>query len=173
MSIGEILSNKTLKPKGKVEALCQNIINKKLSINDLMLYAETAKDNEKGTCIEALEFASEINAKIINKKCFDFVVNYLADKAPRVKWECAKIIGNTARLFKNDLDNAINNLLENTNYEGIVVRWSVAFALVEILKLKTEYNKKLLPKIAKVCEKETKPNIKKMYLDALENFGSL
>ena len=168
MSIGEILSNKTLKPKGKVEALCQNIINKKLSINDLMLYAETAKDNEKGTCIEALEFASEINAKIINKKCFDFVVINLASKAPRVKWECAKIIANTAYLFKKDLDNAINNLLENANYDGTVVRWSAAYALIEIIKMKTEYNKKLLPKIAKICEKETKPNIKKMYMEALE-----
>jgi len=168
MNINEILSDKTLKPKAKVEALSQNIIAKKISINDLMQFAETAKDNEKGACIEALEFTSRTDIKMINKKCFDFAVNYLGDKAPRVKWECAKIIGNTAHLFRNDLDKAINNLLINAGYEGTVVRWSAAFALTEILKLKTEYNKKLLPKIAKVYEKETKPNIRKMYLDALK-----
>jgi len=168
MSISDILLNKTLKPKEKVESLSQTIIDKKISINDLMLYAETAKDSEKGTCIEALEFVSRINPKMINKKCFEFVVNHLPDKAPRVKWECAKIIGNIAPLFKNNLESAINNLLENANHEGTVVRWSAAFALAEIIKLKTEHNKKLLPKIPKICEKEIKPNIKKMYLDALK-----
>jgi len=107
MDIKEILSDKTLKPKEKIEKLCQNIIDKKLSVKDLMSFAKIAKDAEKGTCVEALEFASEKNPEIINKKCFEFVVEYLTDKAPRVKWECAKIIGNIAHLYKNDLDNAI------------------------------------------------------------------
>jgi len=168
MDIKEILSNKSIKPKEKIEILCQNIMDKNISINNLLVYAEMAKDAEKGTCVEALEFASRINPKIINKKCFEFVVKYLLDKAPRVKWECAKIIGNTAYLFKNDLENAINNLLKNATYDGTVVRWSAAFALVEIIKLETEYNKKLLPKINKICEKEEKPNIKKMYMDIIK-----
>ena len=136
-----------------------------------MIFADTAKDSDKGTCIEAMEFASRIDPKMINKKCFKFIVDHLADKAPRVKWECAKVIGNTAHLFKADLNNAIKHLLENAIYDGTVVRWSAAFALVEIIKLETEYNKILLLKINKICEKEEKINIKKMYLDIINKLN--
>jgi len=168
MEIIEILSNKALKPKQKIEKLCQDIIDKTISTKELINYARTAKDSEKGTCIEALEFASVKNPKIINKNCFEFVVEHLSDKAPRVKWECAKIIGNTAHLFKMDLNNAIKKLLENAIYDGTVVRWSAAFAFVEILKLETENNKKLIPKIKELIAKEEKPNIKKMYMDGIK-----
>ena len=168
MEIKEILINKTLKPKAKVEKLSQNIIDNKITVNEIMSYAETAKDAEKGTCIEALEFASEKNPEIINKKCFEFIVKYLLDKAPRVKWECAKIIRNTANIYKKNLDIAIENLLKNAAYDGTVVRWSAAFALVEIIKLETEHNKKLLSKINKICEKEKKANIKKMYMEIIK-----
>ena len=171
MDIKEILSNKTLKPKAKIEELSQGIIDKKLTVNDLMSFAKTAKDAEKGTCVEALEFASSKNPKLINKKCFEFVIEHLSDKAPRVKWESAKIIGNTAHLFKTDLNNAIKHLLENAVYDGTVVRWSAAFALVEIIKLETEHNKTLLSKINKLYEKEEKPNIKKMYLDIIKKLN--
>lgn len=171
MDINEIFTNKTLKPKEKIEKLSQNIVNKKISVNDLLIFANAAKDTEKGTCVEALEYVSKDNPKIINKKCFEFVVNNLAAKAPRIKWECARVIGNTAQLFKNELDDAIKHLLENTNYDGTVVRWSAAFALGEIIKLKTEYNKKLLPKINEVCKKEEKNSIKKIYLDALKKIA--
>ena len=167
MEIKKILSDKKLKPKTKVEKLGQDILDRKITINDLMVFAEIAKDAEKGTCVEALEFASGKNPKIITQKGFEFIAKHLADKAPRVKWECARVIGNTAHIFKNDLDIAIKNLLENAIYDGTVVRWSAAYALVEIIKLETEHNKKILPKIREICSKEEKPNIKKMYMDAM------
>jgi hypothetical protein len=44
----------------------------------------------------------------------------------------------------------------------------VALALVEIIKLGTEHNKKLLPKIEEICKKEEKSNIKKMYMDIIK-----
>jgi HEAT repeat protein len=168
MEIDELFANKAIKQKEKTEILSQNIIEKNIVINDLLVFAETAKDPEKGTCIEALEYASEKEPKIINKKCFEFVIKNLTAKAPRIKWESAKVIGNTAHLFKNELENAIKNLLENTTHEGTVVRWSAAFALGEILKLKTEYNKELLPKIHEICEKEEKNSIRKIYLEAIK-----
>ena len=168
MDINEIFSDKALKQKEKTEKISQNIIDEKISVNELLSFANIAKDAEKGTCVEALEYASGKDPKIVNKKCFEFLVKNLTSKAPRIKWECAKVIGNTVHMFKNELDEAIKNLLENTNYEGTVVRWSTAFALGEIIKLKTEYNKDLIPKINKICETEEKNSIKKMYMDALK-----
>jgi hypothetical protein len=168
MEINEIFSDKTISQKEKVEILSKNILDKKLSVDELLIFADTAKDPEKGTCIEALEYASGKEPKIINTKCFEFVIKNLTAKAPRIKWESAKVIGNTAHLFKNELENAIKNLLENTTHEGTVVRWSAAFALGEILKLKTVYNKELLPKIHEICGKEEKNSIRKIYLDAIK-----
>jgi len=168
MKINEIFADKTLRQKEKTEKLSQNIIDKKININELLLFADTAKDVEKGTCIEALEHASGRDPKIVNKKCFEFIVNNLTAKAPRIKWECAKVVGNVAYLYKNELNNAIKNLLENTTHDGAVVRWSAAFAIGEIVKLKTEQNKKLLPKISEIIEKEEKNSIKKIYMEAIK-----
>jgi hypothetical protein len=95
----------------------------------------------------------------------------LTAKAPRIKWESAKVIGNTANLFITKLDTPIKNLLVNTEHEGTVVRWSAAFALGEILKLKTKHNKQLLPAIEAICKREEKNSIKKIYLDAMKKIA--
>lgn len=97
-----------------------------------------------------------------------YVTEALKDDEPRVKWESAKVIGNIAKLYPNQLDKAINNLLPNAEKTGTVVRWATAYALAEILKLKTENNKKLLPKIETLCEKEDDNGVKKKYLDAIK-----
>ena len=98
----------------------------------------------------------------------EFVVSTLKDDEPRVKWESAKVIGNIAKLFPDNLSNAIRNLLKNTNSDGTVVRWATALALGEILKLKTEHNKTLLKKIEKLSENEENNGVKNKYLNALK-----
>jgi HEAT repeat protein len=100
--------------------------------------------------------------------CFQFVTQALIAKAPRVKWESARVIGNTAHLFPDKLDEAIKNLLVNSKHEGTVVRWSAAFALGEILKLKTKHNASLLSAIEAICNSDEKSSIKKIYLDAMK-----
>ena len=112
-------------------------------MGELIALAEKSKDPDKATCIEALEFASRKNPAIADKQCFLYVSKCLTEKAPRIKWESAKVTGNTAHLFTTKLDEAIKNLLVNTEHDGTVVRWSAAFALGEILKLKTKHNKLL------------------------------
>jgi len=51
------------------------------------------------------------------------------------------------------------------------VRWSAAFALGEIVKLKTRYNKTLVPAIEAICNSEEKNSIKKIYLDAVKKLN--
>lgn len=171
MDIAVLLNDKTIKPKEKTEVLSKQLLDGTLSADQLTAFAETAKDSPKATCIEALEFASKQNAKLVNKKTFVFVSKTLTAKAPRVKWESAKVIGNTAGLFPTDLDEAIKNLLDNSEHEGTVVRWSAAFALGEILKLKTKHNKDLVPAVEAICKREEKNSIKKIYLDALKKMN--
>lgn len=171
IDLQKLLTDKTLKPKPKTETLCQFLIDKKLSITELIEFAEPAKDPIKATCIEALEFITQKQPELLDKTAFAFVTNALTAKAPRIKWECAKVIGNTAHIHSLYLDEAIKLLLLNTKHEGTVVRWSAAFALTQILKLKTHHNTYLLNELTQICELEEKDSIKKIYLKGFKELG--
>ncbi len=115
-----------------------------------------------------MEFATRQKPDIADEKCLKYVSKKLTDQAPRVKWESAKVIGNIAHLYPTKLNTAVGNLLINSEYSGTVVRWAAAFALSEILKLKTKHNKDLLPAIEAISKREQDNAIKKKYLDALK-----
>ena len=168
MNIDGLLKDKVIKTKEKTETLAALLLEGKLKTDEWLSYSQRAKDPAKATCIEAMEFASKQKPSIINQKCFDFVCASLADKAPRIKWESARVIGNVAKLFPSKLEVAVTNLLNNTEHPGTVVRWSAAGALGEILLLKTKLNKDLLPAIEAICEREEKNSIKKIYAKSIK-----
>jgi len=168
MTLEQIFQDKSIKAKGKVATIGEWLTNNELPIDELLAYAERQKATDKATCIEAIEFATKKTPEIADENLLDYVTKALQDDEPRVKWESAKVIGNVANLFPNQLDKSINHLLLNAENKGTVVRWATAYALSEILKLKTENNKKLLPKIEILCEKETDNGVKKKYIDALK-----
>ena len=168
MTIDELLKDKAIKPKEKTEAISKWILDKSLPVDELIAFADKQKDPSKATCIEAMEYATKQSPNIAHETVLTFVTNTLTAKAPRIKWESAKVIGNIAHLFPTKLEKSINNQLTNTEHEGTVVRWSAAFALGEILKLKTKYNKDLFPAIEAICVKEEKNSIKKIFLDAIK-----
>lgn len=171
MTIEELFNDKTSKPKEKVEILSNWVLDRTLPVDELIAFAERSKDPVKASCIEALEFATKQNPSFAGEEMLDFVTKTLTEKAPRIKWESAKVVGNVAHLFSDNLENAIGHLLENASHEGTVVRWSSAFALGEILKLKTGYNSDLLPKVEVIIEKEEKNSIRKIYLDAIKKMN--
>ena len=171
MELKELLANKEIKTKEKTETISSLLLEKKVSLSDLLRFAQEEKDPNKATCIEAIEFATKIQANIMTTEAFAFVCVNLAAKAPRIKWESAKVIGNTAHLFPKDLVEAIKNLLINSEHEGTVVRWSAAFALGEILKLKTSHNSDLVPACEAICQREEKNSIQKIYLAAIKKIS--
>jgi HEAT repeat protein len=171
MTIDELLKDKGLGAKERTETLSTWLLTHKINVGELISYAKDAKDSPKATCIEALEFATLQKPSLANKDVLEFVTQSLTEKAPRVKWESAKVIGNIAHLFPTKLDKAMDNLLLNSKHEGTVVRWSAAFALGEILKLKTNLNKKLLPAVESIVKWEMKNSIKKIYLKAIKQIS--
>jgi len=173
MTIEELFEDKTKKAKEKVKTIAKWLLDGSLSTGELLAFAEKAKVPEKATCIEAIESATRQNAKIADKSVFDYVTKALSDSAPRIKWESAKVIGNIVHLFPTRLDTVISNLLANSENDGTVVRWAVAFALGEILKLNTKHNKDLLPAIEIICSREQDNGVKKKYLDAIKKVKNL
>lgn len=167
MNIGELLADKSKKPKEKTELLSKALTNREISISQVLAFATAAKDPAKATCIEAMEYATAVDPGVIDVASFRFVTDALTSKAPRVKWESAKVIGNTARLFPAELDKAVAGLLANAEDEGTVVRWSAAFALGEIVQLRGPRNKDLVPAMEAIAAREEKNSIKKIYLAAL------
>jgi HEAT repeat protein len=171
MDIQTIINDKQLKAKAKTEAIGQLLLNGKLDMSELINVAQAAKDPDKATCIEALEFATKAQPALATPACLDFVATALTEKAPRVKWESAKVIGHIAHLYPTRLDTAIKHLLINTEHTGTVVRWSAAFALGEIMQLKTKHNKTLVPALEAICLREEQNSVKKMYLAALKKIA--
>lgn len=167
----KILSASDLKPKEKTEALSNWLLKNPKKLGELIAFASGAKDPVKATCIEAIEFATKANPAIATEECLEFMSENLLAKAPRVKWESAKVIGNIAHLFPTRLNAAIKNLLVNAEHERTVVRWSTAFALGEIIKLKTSKNKYLIPAIEAIVKREEKNSIKKIYAAVLKKIG--
>lgn len=168
MNIEVLLSDKTLKPKEKTETISRWLLEGALAMDELTSIAEKQKDPAKATCIEAIEFATKQQPGLADESILRFVTGTLSAKAPRIKWESAKVIGNIAHLFPGELEKPAIQLLVNAEHEGTVVRWSAAYALGEILKTKTLLSKKLFPQLEQICEKEEKNSIKKIYLAAFK-----
>ncbi len=163
-----IVQNKSIKTKEKVVLLSGLLLDKKITIEELVEKAKSQKDVNKATLIEAMEYASKTNPELINDKAFAFAVQSLKEDAPRVKWEAARVISNTANLFPKQLNKAVVNLLDNTEHSGTVVRWSAATALSKIILLNTPLNKELIPTAAAIIQREEDNAVKKIYQQALK-----
>lgn len=168
MTLEQIFEDKTIKAKAKVATIGEWLMNNELPIEELLVFAEKQKSTQKAICIESIEYATKKTPQLVTEECLNYVTSALKDEEAKVKWESARVIGNIASLFPNRLEKSIPSLLKNATHEGTVVRWASAFALAEILKLKTSVNSKLLPEIEQLCEKEEDNGVKKKYLDALK-----
>ena len=167
--INAVLSDKQLRTKAKAEAISKMLEAGRFSLGDLLVVAKASKDSEKGTCLEAIEFATKSKPELASLDCLTFVSETLLDRAPRVRWESARVIGNIAHLYPGKLGKAIANLLNNSESPGTVVRWSAAFALGQIVKLRTRYNRDLIPAVEGIIRREPDNAIKKIYQAALKD----
>ena len=166
----EIFDNKTLKPSEKTKAVLKLVGDKKIKVGELLNFAKGSKDPVQATCIEAIEFATQKSPEVLDAAGFNFIIDCLSEKAPRLKWESAKVIANTCHLFSSKLDKAIAGLLENSDHEGTVVRWSAATALSKIIVLKTKHQKDLVKTCKAIMEREEKNSIRKIYGEGIKRF---
>ena len=168
MDIADLVSSKLFKSKQKALAISNGLLEKEISANELLEFARSANDVALGICLEAMEFATVKKTTACNLAFFQFASEMLGSTTSRIKWEAARVIGNTAHLFPAHLNKAIKHLLANSEHESTVVRWSAAYALGEILKNGSKHNKALENALESVLIKEEKNSIRKIYLAALK-----
>jgi len=143
--------------------LSNGLSSNEVSIDELIEFA----DKSKAICIEALEHITKQNPVIANENTLNFITKTLTEESPQVKWESTRVIGNIIYLFSNKLGKTIKDLRVNAENPGTVVRWSTAFSLGEIYKLKMHYNENIRPVIESLIEKEEKNSVRKIYISAL------
>ena len=165
-----LFANKEMKPKERTEALCQMVLDGTVPVSDLMAFAIATKPPVRATCIESLEFGTR-QGLTIQEDVLQWILSCLGQKEPRVKWESAKVTGNTIAAYPHLIANAVAALLPNTSHEGTVVRWSAAWALGEIVKLNTGINQELCPALANIMAQEEKGSISKIYAAAFKKIG--
>ena len=145
--IVELLNNKSIKGIEKVKQLTLAISNKEVLIEEIIEVCKTLKDPAIAFCMEAVEAVTNLNPESSNIEYLKFASLYVASKSNSLKRESARVIGNIAKLYPNDLDNSIKDLLNNANNEGTVVRWSAAYALSRIVIIPKYSNSDLLDKL--------------------------
>lgn len=168
MQLNEILKDKSLKPSEKPGIIAELILLKEIQVAEILQLLNSSKDPDKAAMIEGLEHASLKNPELISPECFRAVTLQLSSKAPRVKWESARVIANSANLHREHLEEAAYLLVQNSEHPGTVVRWAAATALGEILKTQTSLNQNLIPAVESILEREEKNSIRKIYLNALK-----
>jgi hypothetical protein len=168
MNIGDILGDKSKKVKERTTSISTSLLNGLLTQKELIAFANKANEREQATCIEAIEYATKVNPQIVDETIFLWLTKMLTSPAPRAKWESARVIGNIAYLYPHKIKPIVKNLLVNAENDGTVVRWATAFALTEIIKLKTKLNDELVPTLEIICNIETDKTIKKKYIDAFK-----
>jgi hypothetical protein len=168
MDLAAFFKDKSVRPSAKTGILATALQSHQLSQEDLIAFAATAKDAVLGTCVESLEYVTKTDPAFVTSATLGFVITRIADNAPRVKLESARVTGNVIRLFPEMAEKAIAALLPNTAHEGTVVRWSAAFALSQILLLRLSLNDTLIPAAANIMDQEEKNSIKKIYAAALK-----
>lgn len=165
--IDEILKLKK-KPKEILNLLAEKLKSNKKLLADLIRCFENGTTSEKGNCMEAIEFVTKQEPEFA-ENCLDFVIEHINDKAPRVKWETARIIGNVAQRFPEKVKEAIPKLLENSQDKCTVVRWSAAFALTKIANSNPELQKKLFAKFNEIVKRESNKGVRNVYLKYLKD----
>lgn len=172
MNLTETFKDNSVKPKERTEELSQWLSSNPSKVSEILEFAKLSKDAVKARCIEVVEYATKTKPQVCSPDFFDFVSESLAEKSPAIKREAARVIGNVAKLYPTKIEFALTGLLNNSEHEGTVVRWAAAFAIGEIIKLNTPFNKDLIPVVQAICEREEKNSIQKIYLSAIKKASS-
>jgi hypothetical protein len=170
--IEEILRGK-MKPKEKQTMLVEALVSKKISIEDFIIFFETASDVDKGTCADVMKHVSATCPEML-MPYIDLLIQYINYKAPRVKWGVPETIGNLAKNYPDKTEKAIPYLLENIADNKInttVIKWCSAFALTEIAKYNAKTRKQLVPTFEKIIIEEKNNGVRNVYVKALKTIA--
>jgi hypothetical protein len=109
----EILAS-DLRHKEKVALIAEKAGSDKKLVARLFDLLKTGSDAEKGTAAEVMKFISKDHPRLMIPY-IDALIEYIDNRAPRVRWGCPESIGNLAKWAPEKVEKAIPKLFGNLN----------------------------------------------------------
>ena len=166
MNIKDILSDKNLKSIEKRKLVALAFSSGELTIATLPQLDE----KQTGILLEAMEAISqkEKEAAFITDDWLRFAENHIDSENNTLKREAARVTGNIAHRFPDNLDGVIPKLLQNAENESTVVRWSSGYSLGRIIQIHRFAKSDLFEILSKIAENEQDNGVKNQYLAGLK-----
>lgn len=172
MEILEILNNKGLKAKDKRTEIANRINNNEIMIEDI-ISIDGLNEKQTGIILEVIEEITRKKPQMATPACFSYVERLISSDSNTLKREASRIVGNIAHLFPENLNEAIQKLLGNSNDESTVVRWGSAYALGRIIVIPEYANSELFDQISLISENEADNGVKNQYLNHIKKAAKI
>lgn len=163
-----MLNDKSKKAIEKRKMIIKAIVEKNITIQQIEGLLNETDEKKSAIILEAIESITNSDAQIADIEWLHLAIKYILSESNSVKREASRIVGNISHKFPNDLDNAIEKLLINSNDQGTVVRWSSAYALSRIILIPQYANSELFDKLTEMCNCENESGVKNQYEKALK-----
>lgn len=164
-----LLHDKQLKAKQITEMLSSGLCARNFEPNALIQHAVKAKEPVQANIMEALVHATSEFPDLATPEMLHFILLGLTAKAPRLRWESARLVIVFAKRYPNHVETCIEPLLLNARHTGTVVRWSAAQALCAIVSENEDLRSDLIPALEVICMQEEKNSIRKIYQTTFKN----
>lgn len=165
--LNNLFSNKNVKAKEKVVQLVRLLQSNTIKKEELIEFANQTNAVNKASCIEAIEKVTHENSAFCDELIWAFVTDSLLDKEPRIKWESARVIANSAKECVHISDTTLKNLFTNIRHEGKVVRWATAMAICSIALQSKSESGFWKTELKRLTELEMENSIRKIYTNTL------
>jgi xylose isomerase len=158
------LSDKNLKSIEKRKLIVSALLSEDLTIASL----PPLNDKQTGIVLEAMEEISQKEVAIIDESWLKFADNNVNSENNTLKREAARVTGNIAHKFPDKLENIIPKLLQNSENESTVIRWSSGYSLGRIVQIPKFANSDLFEMLSIIAENEQESGVKNQYLKGLK-----
>lgn len=167
----DILNSKELNASKKQRTIEELIVCGKENTDSIISVAEELNDKHLAIVLSALESISRSHPDMVGQKGLDFAAKHIDSANNSVKREASRIVGNLCGFYSSIPDSAIRKLLDNTDDESTVVRWSSAYALSRIILTEKYISSDLVNRVENICEKEEDNGVKNQYLKSLKKIA--
>lgn len=173
MTIIEIINDKSLKRLEKRKAVVTAIVSKEVDCSTILETCRSLSEKKCSLLLEAIEEVSRSKEYTLDADYLDLAQKYILSSDNSCKREASRIVGNLAAKFPTKLDDAIKDLLQNTDNEGTVIRWASAYALSRIIVIPQYAKSSLFEQISDLCAREEENGVKNQYIKALKKAEKL
>lgn len=168
MDIISALNDKAFKSTEKRKEIITALRENVLTGDTLESLCNSLNEKQLTLVMEAVEEITREASGHIELNYLTLANRHISAKNNSLRREAARVIGNLAARFPDQMADIIPRLLENTKNSGTVIRWSGAYALAQIVSLPQYAVTPLYDTLTALYESEADNGVKKQYLVGLK-----